>query len=239
MVSSSFQKFANSIVYILAIIACFYDLQTLDCLHILYFCLPFQNKLILQNKILEDTEIIHAIRKGGKPKRDAASSLFISHQGMMHTIRTKFNLSSEDIKDAYADAVSIVIWNVSTKKFQGQSKLSTYLYRILYNKSVDLLRLSSTNKREPVEELSVDLSDDEVNDNIRVLETKLDVEKVKTEITTLGQPCSGILIDWGYWGYSMKEIAERNSLENADKAKKQKYSCLQKLRTILHAKGIK
>lgn len=193
----------------------------------------------MQDKKLEDREIIHSIRAGGKLKREAAASLFVSHQGMMHTIKSKFKLNSEAIKDAYADAISIVIWNISTKKFQGQSKLSTYLYRILYNKSVDLLRLSSTNKRGPVEELSVDLTDHEVDDNNRVLETKLDVEKVKLEIATLGKPCNSILIDWGYWGYSMREIAERNSLENADKAKKQKYSCLQKLRSILHAKGIK
>lgn len=156
----------------------------------------------------------------------------------MHTIKTKLNMSSELIKDAYADSISTIIWNIDTQVFKGDSKLSTYLYKILYNKSVDLLRHSSTYKNEAYVELTDDIPQEATSDISRQLEIKLDVEKVKEEILQLGNPCNAIILDWAYWGYSMAEIATRNGIESADKVKKKKYNCLQKLRSLLKSKGI-
>ncbi len=152
-------------------------------------------------------------------------------------IKAKLHLSSQAIKDIYADSISSVIWNIETNTFHGQSKISTYLYKILYNKSVDFIRYSSTNKNVQHLELNEDL-DSEPNDPGRILESSLDVLTVKEEIKSLGEPCYSIIMDWAYWGYSMAEIASRNVLDNADKAKKKKYYCLQKLRTSLKSKGI-
>lgn len=157
---------------------------------------------------------------------------------MIGKINSTLNLPIESIKDMYADAISTVVWNIDTNKFQGDSKVSTYLYRIFYNKSVDLLRHITTNKNEAYFELEEDSSAASTRNDSRILESSLDVEKVKQEIMQLGKPCNGIIIDWGFWGYSMAEIAERNGLENAEKVKKKKYSCLQKLRALLKSKGI-
>jgi len=175
---------------------------------------------------------------GGSSKRKAVQQLFTQHQGMMYKVMTKLNLPFEAIKDMYADAVSAVIWNVDTNKFKGDSKLSTYLYRIFYNKSVDHLRHTTTNKNASYLELDDKNSPIAVESDERRLETSLDVERIKSEILELGNPCSAIIMEWAYWGYKMAEIAERNGLENADKAKKKKYSCLQKLRQTLKTKGI-
>ena len=138
----------------------------------------------------------------------------------------------------YADAVSMVVWNIDTNKFKGNSKLSTYLYRIFYNKSVDLLRHTTTNKNEAYFELEDDNILTSSENESRQLESKLDVEIVKKEILELGSPCNIIIIEWAYWGYSMAEIAHRNGLESADKVKKKKYACLQKLRALLESKGM-
>lgn len=187
---------------------------------------------------MQDQEIITAIREGGSAKRQAAHFVFSSNLGMMHRIKGRLSLNSEQIKDTYADAVSAVIWNIDTNIFVGDSKLSTYLYRILFNKSVDLIRSITTNKNEAYLDLS-DNSAHLVHDDLsRQLETKLDVIKIKDEILQLGEPCSSVILDWGYWGYKMSEIAARNGLESAEKAKKKKYNCLKKLQAILNAKGI-
>lgn len=156
----------------------------------------------------------------------------------MYQIKNKFKLSDSYIKDLYADAISQVLWNVETSKFKGDSKLSTYLYRILYNKSIDHLRHLSTNKNEAYLQLEEDSVPASSQSDLRILETKMDVENVKKELQEIGSPCNAVIMDWAYWGYSMKEIAERNGLDNADKAKKKKYSCLQKLRAILASKGM-
>ena len=192
---------------------------------------------IKQHVILDDHQIVEAIRLGGNSKRNAIEQFFTMHQNMMYKIKNKLNLSNDSIKDMYADAISSVIWNIDTNKFKGGSKLSTYLYKIFYNKSVDHLRHISSNKNVAYLELNENNSVSTINDT-RKLEIKLDVETVKKEIQELGDPCKNIIIEWAYWGYNMSEIAQRNGLENAEKAKKKKYSCLQKLRGILKAKSI-
>jgi len=187
---------------------------------------------------MQDQELLIAIRNGGSAKRKAAQHLFSSHQGMMQTIKSKLNLSSDQIKDMYADAISTVIWNIDTNKFKGESKVSSYLYRILYNKSVDLLRHITTNKNVAYLELSEEQTSADLNDPERILESSLDVEQVKSAISSMEEPCNNIIIEWAYWGYNMKEIAERNGLGSADKAKKKKYSCMKKLQTLLKTQRI-
>ncbi len=196
------------------------------------------NRSELYNPTMRDQEVLKAIRTGGGAKRAAAQYLFSSHKGMMQSIKGKLKLSSNQIKDMYADALSTVIWNIDTGAFKGESKISSYLYRILYNKSVDLIRHITTNKNVAYLELSEETTVSDLKDPERVLETNLDVEQVKSAIQSMGQPCNNIIIEWAYWGYSMKEIAERNGLDNADKAKKKKYHCMKKLQTLLKTKRI-
>lgn len=121
---------------------------------------------------------------------------------------------------------------MKTGTFKGQSKLSTYLFQIYTHKTVDHIRHISTHKNKAYIELSEDAFDASFSLDKRI-ESKLDVEQVKQSISALGEPCKGVIMDWAYWGYSMKEIAVRNQLENAEKAKRKKYTCLQKLRSLL------
>lgn len=160
-----------------------------------------------------------------------------SNIGIMYDLKSKLKLPTQDIKDLYTDAISNLIWNVQTNKFKGNSKLTTYLFKIFHNKSVDHLRHISTNKNRQTDEITSirlesgeDLESDTYNN--------IAFEQVKSEIKQLGSECKNILMDWAYWGYNMKEIATRNNLESANKAKKSKYSCLQKLREMLKSKNL-
>ncbi|MEM6771214.1 MAG: hypothetical protein AAF597_11575, partial [Bacteroidota bacterium] len=62
-----------------------------------------------------------------------------------------------------------------------------------------------------------------------------DVAQLSLYLDQLGEPCRQILLDWGYWGYSMQEIAERVGLDSADQAKRKKYKCRQRLLANLQA----
>lgn len=186
---------------------------------------------------MTDQEIIYAIREGGHDAESAVKNLMNMHQGMIYDMKSKIHLDLESSKDAFADALSMVVWNIKTNTFKGDSKISSYLYRIYYNKSVDLLRHLSTNKNRATQNIEdLDLASElSLNDN---LDLKLDIEIVKDAIQSLGNVCKSIIMDWGYWGYSMAEIAIRNNIENGTKAKKMKYNCLKKLKEILVAKGM-
>jgi len=186
---------------------------------------------------MTDQEIHASILAGGRATEVATHYILTTHQGMMYQIKTKLNLSDSDIKDVYADAISHLIWNIKTGKFLAESQISTYLYRVFYNKSVDHLRHITTNKNAPTAEITnLSMESDEnleANSYNNIVSAQ-----VKNEIKGMGTPCKQILIDWAYWGYSMKEIAIRNNLENGVVAKKKKYTCLQKLRAVLSAKNI-
>ena len=181
---------------------------------------------------LTDKRVIDAIRSGGSVFEKTIAEFIQEHQGLLHKISQKYQVDTKEAKDLYADAIAHLIWNVKTGRFKGQSKLSTYLFQIYSNKTVDHIRHISTNKNKAYIELSEDTVDPSFSLDKKI-ESTLDVEVLKQSISALGDPCKGVIMDWAYWGYSMKEIAVRNQLDNAEKAKRKKYTCLQKLRSIL------
>lgn len=186
---------------------------------------------------MTDQEVLSSIIEGGQSLENATQHMIQSNVGLMHDIMSKLNLSSFDVKDKYADAVSNLVWNIQTGKFKADSKISTYLYKILYNKSIDHLRHISTNKNRATVDIESHQHINTLDDEHTTFQ-RMAFNEVKTEILNLGTRCQGVIMDWAYYGYSMKEIAERNSIENADKAKKMKYTCLQKLRLLLKSKKI-
>ena len=143
----------------------------------------------------------------------------------------KFNLPAEQVLDAYTDAIMILLEHIQNKRFRGESKSSTYLYQILFNKCRDLLKKSSTKKIEFSD--FINTVEPSSQTFMKEFIEKEDVKNLHKYLDQIGQPCKNILLDWGYWGYKMEEIAGRNGFENGDQVKKRKYKCLQKLRKLV------
>lgn len=174
----------------------------------------------------QDEQLIRAIREGGGARESAVRQLLTGHIGFVHKVHRSVGIDLESAKDCFTDAVMAVVEQVEADSFRGDSKLSSYLYRILYNKSVDLLRRQTTNPvnyQEKVPERSDPAGLQEQ------IQHKDEVRRLHQHLDRLGDPCRQILLDWGYWGYSMKEIAQRAGLADAGKAKRRKYECLQQL----------
>ncbi len=181
-----------------------------------------------------DQSIIEGIKKGGPYREKSINLLFDSNLGFLHTIRKKLFLSPEEAQDAYADAVVKLTSQISLGKFRGESKLSTYFYKIFYNKCVDVSRKKASNAHTKVEEYP-ELSDPAANllHKMDVADEAMQVRKVMEK---MGETCKNILLDWAYMGYSMEEIAQRRSLKTAESARSLKYKCLKKLRELLLVK---
>lgn len=101
--------------------------------------------------------------------------------------------------------------------------LNSYIF---YFKCIDLFRKNSTNKidyqKELPEQVDTELS------TTRTMEIKEEMINLEKYLKLIGAPCRQILIDWGYWGYNMGEIAKRIGLKNSKQAKDRKYKCLLK-----------
>ena len=184
-----------------------------------------------KKRTYSDQSIIEGIQKGGADREKAINLLFDNNLGFLHTVRKKLFLSLEEAQDAYTDAIVKVASQVRLGKFRGESKLSTYLYKIFYNKCVDVSRKKASNTATWVEEYP-ELSDP-ASDLLRNLDVKDEAMQVRRVMEGMGEACKNILLDWAYMGYSMEEIAQRRNLKTAESARSLKYKCLKKLRELI------
>lgn len=180
---------------------------------------------------LSDSEIIKRIRKGGNEMEEMASFMLNEFKGYRQRISAKVGLSQDDLNDAYTDAIIKTIRQVKNGSFNGKSKLSTYFFSIFRNTAVDVFRKKTTKQ---VKETELFEHSSVEKDLMSALEIKDRFIKTVDYIKNIGEPCASILLDWAYFGYSMKEIAQRNSLSNEESARSMKYKCLKKLKASLN-----
>lgn len=91
---------------------------------------------------MEDKQFLADLRE---QKQSAYSRLLDDFQGKVFNTCLSFVPNKEDAEDI-AQEVFVEIYS-SIKKFKGDSKLSTWIYRISVNKSLEFIRKKSTKKR--------------------------------------------------------------------------------------------
>ncbi|MEX0288586.1 MAG: RNA polymerase sigma factor [Flavobacteriaceae bacterium] len=91
---------------------------------------------------MEEQYLIEALRKGDQ---QAYRQLLDDYQGRIFNTCISFVPNKEDAEDI-AQEVFLEVFN-SIDKFKGNSKLSTWIYRISVNKSLEFIRKRSTKKR--------------------------------------------------------------------------------------------
>ena len=178
-----------------------------------------------------DQKIIDNLTTGGKSRENAVDYVMKQFISYVPTVAKKTGLTREEALDMFTDAIIMLSDQVAKGEFKGESKLSSYFYKIFYFKSVDLFRKNTTNKIDYRAELP-DLTDQEPL-VAKSMETNEAIKELYKFMDQIGEPCKQILLDWGFWGYNMTEIAERVGLEGSKQAKDRKYKCLQKLRNLM------
>ena len=181
-----------------------------------------------------DDEIINKIRSGGQSFEDMSMYLFDTFKGFIPKINQKLHLPREDINDAYADALVKCIQKIKDHTYRGESKLSSYFYSIFHNTAVDVSRKNTSNKNKSTVEIHE--YDAKERDLMDLFEIKNSTNAIINLMDKMGDPCKKILLDWGYYGFSMDEIAHRSNLKNAQSARSMKYKCLKKLKVIITKK---
>jgi RNA polymerase sigma factor (sigma-70 family) len=145
----------------------------------------------------------------------------------------KHRLSYDESISAYHDALRSVIENIVHDRFDGNSSIKTYLYKIFSHKCIDQIRKNTTNKNgvhntAPLPEL-VNQLPDSARTIVECMMTRELKERVKEELKALGKKSKEILLLYED-GLTDKEIAERLSYNNAAVAKTTRLRCLEKLR---------
>lgn len=190
-----------------------------------------QQSMSKQSPIYEDESIIAGIQQGGAMREQWITRLYGKYFRFLHQGKAKHNISEEEAKDAYSDAVIAVSEQIAANKFRGDSKLSTYLYRIFYYKCVDIIRQKPTLRKVELQEAAEFevLEADPLDQVIR----EEQLAELEGYLDQIGGKCKELLLDWGYWGYNMSEIAERMGFKDNKSAISQKHKCMQKLKSLL------
>lgn len=137
---------------------------------------------------------------------------------------------SERISEWYQEAFFIFFEQVRSGELQQlDSSVSTYLIGIGKNLGRDHRKKHWERK---VEKTGADVL--QFAEEAPAYEDPVDesTEKLKTALDMLGGSCKEVLMMYYYRRFSMEAIAARTGLKNENTAKKTKYECLKKLRTI-------
>ena len=187
----------------------------------------------LFNRHLPDADLIAGLQTGGSTRPLFENRLYEKYLYLIRAGARKHQLAHEDCVSAYDDAVMAVIEHITTGRFEGRSKIETYLTQIFTNKCVDLIRKKTTNREQVHNGVSIDDTllqlPDPARTVVQQLITQSDTERLHQHLHNLGDKCRQMLLAWGE-GYTDEEIARQLNYNTASVAKTSRLRCLERLR---------
>jgi RNA polymerase sigma factor (sigma-70 family) len=185
---------------------------------------------------MDDSTLFAGLRNDGPNRQRFENQLYDRYAYFIREATRTHRLPHDDCATAYADTVLTVIEHIQTGRFGGRSGLKTYLYKIFYNKCVDIIRKNTTN-RESVHygTVSLDESLHDLPGDVQLVVQQLiqeqDIEQLHQNLNALGEKCREMLLAWGD-DQTDAEIARRLAYNSAGVAKTSRLRCLEKLKAI-------
>ena len=175
---------------------------------------------------LNEEQLLRGLAKNDKK---AVESIYKDNYNMIQSMILNNSGSADDAKDIFQEAMIVLYEKARSGTLELNCQIKTYIYAV--SRRLWLKRLNQTNRfvanTEQVQELvntETDLNDHEERDREFVLLDKA--------ISSLGEPCKGLLEAFYFKKRSMQEISSSFGYTNADNAKNQKYKCLMRLKKI-------
>ena len=188
---------------------------------------------ITKKKKIPDQELIAGIKKEGVTREQYINHLYERCQGFVRRGQSRYKLSEETAIDAYTDAFVIVINRIKANIFRGESKITSYFYKVFCNKCIDAVRAAHTQKQQYREltDLFPNLPDGS-QDLLLPLIMKDKMKELRHWMNKLSERCRELILQGDYMGYSNKELALQFGYQNAESVATQKKKCKQKLREL-------
>ena len=181
----------------------------------------------------DDQKILLAIRHGGIQKERCMNHLFEQYHGLVLRGQRRYKLSLTQAKEVYLDSLLALTSAVEQNKFKGESKITTYLYRIFENRCKNKVRYNMRReaKFEWVNEIP-NLSDN-ARDMLAELILNEEVDWLKKLMNETGEKCREIIMMSEFLGYSLEEIGQRVAMNSKGAVATTKYRCMQKLKALI------
>lgn len=184
------------------------------------------NKTIELNTGTSEDELIDLVRNDN----DAAIKfVYQNHYKMIEQYVLKNNGIIDDAKDLYQDAFMVLYNKLKQPEFKLSSSMSTYLFSVAKNLWLKKLR------DKKIKTVHIDGIIEQPKEESTLNETRLNKElEITTEaLEKLGDPCKTLLLEFYFKKTKMDAIAKLLNYTNANRAKAQKYKCMQRLKKAI------
>ncbi|MEL7535245.1 MAG: sigma-70 family RNA polymerase sigma factor [Bacteroidota bacterium] len=178
-----------------------------------------------------EEEIIAGIANPGPRTHAFEKSLYTEFRRLIWQRPKHLGINNEAARDAYTDAVLVVIQHLRQGRFRGESSLYTYLRKIFFNKCIDVSRKKTTPIYEDPELVFPTLAD-KSQEILNKIFQKEEVNRVMQAMQQLGERCQELLQLIGE-GFKLKEITTMMDFANVESATSQRYQCKKKLKAIV------
>ncbi|WP_031425969.1 RNA polymerase sigma factor [Flavimarina sp. Hel_I_48] len=159
----------------------------------------------------DDNQLIETIRDG---KTNAYAVLIERYERLVFSLALRMMKNREDAEEVAQDV--FVKAYQSLNSFKGEAKFSSWLYRITYNRSLDML---ARKKRQPTfenTETIVNLNLDAIENVLDAMERKTQQELIQQAINQLEADEAFVISIYYYQDQSVKEIAEITGLSESN-----------------------
>ena len=188
--------------------------------------------------LLSDTKLIENIKTGGIKRQQAIATIYKDKKLKNQVIAfvTNNNGNREDGIDIFHEGIIAFDDNIRKDKYLHKGNLMGYLFSICrfiwLNKLRKDKRMVYTEEDSQLDQISYDTPE-----SLSLAQEQKDV--INKLLSRLGEKCQQILELWKL-SYSMEEIASQVGLSNAGNARKQRFTCYQKLLQIVDSEpGLK
>jgi RNA polymerase sigma factor (sigma-70 family) len=199
---------------------------------------PYQRPLVMKNGVVlfspvnqVDPDLLSAIRGNEKCRARYVKKIIDDHQGFIYKLKVETGLAEEELRDIYTDTVVLVIQHIEAGIFKGDSKLSTYFYRVFYFRTIDFVRKKQSNRIDYTDSLPD--HNDYAQNVLQELVQKEEVRLIFKVLDKMADPCRQLIMDWAYWGFTSQEIGVKIGVKDPVKFAKLKHNCLGRFRKLL------
>ncbi|MEM7373834.1 MAG: sigma-70 family RNA polymerase sigma factor [Bacteroidota bacterium] len=158
------------------------------------------------------------------------------YQRYMHLIwkrPSKYGISDEQARDAYADTIVVALRQLRRGDFKGQSSLYTYLRTIFFRKCIDVSRKKTTTIYTDASATFPELPDASKDFLTKIFHREA-MDTLMDTMKQLGERCQELLRFVGE-GFKMKEIADQMGFASVESATSQRYQCKKRLLKLVES----
>ncbi|NVN94731.1 MAG: sigma-70 family RNA polymerase sigma factor [Bacteroidetes bacterium] len=159
----------------------------------------------------DDNFYLEQIKRGNT---DAYAMLINKHKTMAFNVALRVTHNREDAEEVIQDAFLKVYY--SLKDFEGKSKFTTWLFRIVYNQAISKIRKKTIDQHTIDEEIIDNFTVSEISNGLTYLKAEEQTKYINLVLAKLTEEDSTIVTLFYLNESSVEEVSEITGLSEAN-----------------------